>query len=268
MLGDDSGVTGVRVRHVDTGATEDLKVTGAFIAIGHQPNTSIFQGQLEMKDGYIVTKSGLSGMATMTSVPGVFAAGDVQDHVYRQAITSARHHAWPRWMPSAGWRAKASNERQQKSAWPDLEAPEEDLEPSAERAPTLARASAAAAALQAGGRVRQSADDAEALRLQPAVRHPDQARRPRRAQARGRARIGLRRANALGETPTRADAGVSDGGEVIHLLSEGGTAFVRGDAAPDTTRNLRRGQWRAGAELDCTRPARGTGPPRPAVLPG
>ena len=89
VLGDDSGVTGVRVRHVDTGATEDLKVTGAFIAIGHQPNTSIFQGQLEMKDGYIVTKSGLSGMATMTSVPGVFAAGDVQDHVYRQAITSA-----------------------------------------------------------------------------------------------------------------------------------------------------------------------------------
>ena len=69
VLGDDSGVTGVRVRHVDTGATEDLKVTGAFIAIGHQPNTEIFQGQLEMKDGYIVTKSGLSGMATMTSVP-------------------------------------------------------------------------------------------------------------------------------------------------------------------------------------------------------
>ena len=89
VLGDDGGVTGVRVRHVDTGATEDLAVTGAFIAIGHQPNTEIFQGQLEMKDGYIVTKSGLSGMATMTSVPGVFAAGDVQDHVYRQAITSA-----------------------------------------------------------------------------------------------------------------------------------------------------------------------------------
>jgi thioredoxin reductase (NADPH) len=89
VLGDDSGVTGVRVRHVDTGATEDMPVTGAFIAIGHQPNTEIFQGQLEMKDGYIVTKSGLSGLATMTSVPGVFAAGDVQDHVYRQAITSA-----------------------------------------------------------------------------------------------------------------------------------------------------------------------------------
>ena len=89
VLGDDGGVTGVRIRHTDTGATEDLKVTGAFIAIGHQPNTGIFEGQLDMKDGYIITKSGLSGMATMTSVPGVFAAGDVQDHVYRQAITSA-----------------------------------------------------------------------------------------------------------------------------------------------------------------------------------
>lgn len=107
VLGDDSGVTGVRVRHVDTGATEDLKVTGAFIAIGHQPNTEIFQGQLEMKDGYIVTKSGLSGMATMTSVPGVFAAGDVQDHVYRQAITSAGTGCMAaldaqRWLESAG----------------------------------------------------------------------------------------------------------------------------------------------------------------------
>jgi len=89
VLGDDSGVTGVRVRHTETGATEDLEVMGAFIAIGHQPNTGIFEGQLDMKDGYIITRSGLSGMATMTSVPGVFAAGDVQDHVYRQAITSA-----------------------------------------------------------------------------------------------------------------------------------------------------------------------------------
>jgi len=89
VLGNDSGVTGVRVRHTETGATEDLDVTGAFIAIGHQPNTGIFEGHLEMKDGYIITKSGLSGLATMTSVPGVFAAGDVQDHVYRQAITSA-----------------------------------------------------------------------------------------------------------------------------------------------------------------------------------
>ena len=107
VLGDDSGVTGVRVRHVDTGATEDMAVTGAFIAIGHQPNTEIFQGQLEMKDGYIVTKSGLSGMATMTSVPGVFAAGDVQDHVYRQAITSAGTGCMAaldaqRWLESAG----------------------------------------------------------------------------------------------------------------------------------------------------------------------
>lgn len=107
VLGDDSGVTGVRVRHVDTGATEDLKTTGAFIAIGHQPNTGIFEGQLEMKDGYIVTKSGLSGMATMTSVPGVFAAGDVQDHVYRQAITSAGTGCMAaldaqRWLENAG----------------------------------------------------------------------------------------------------------------------------------------------------------------------
>jgi thioredoxin reductase (NADPH) len=89
VLGDDTGVTGVRLRDTQTGATEDLKLQGCFIAIGHQPNTEIFQGQLEMKDGYIVTRSGLAGMATMTSVPGVFAAGDVQDHVYRQAITSA-----------------------------------------------------------------------------------------------------------------------------------------------------------------------------------
>lgn len=89
VLGDQSGVTGVRLKNTQTGATEDLHLQGCFIAIGHRPNTEIFQGQLDMKDGYIVTKSGLSGMATMTSVPGVFAAGDVQDHVYRQAITSA-----------------------------------------------------------------------------------------------------------------------------------------------------------------------------------
>ena len=89
VLGDETGVTGIRVRHTETGATEDIRLQGCFIAIGHQPNTEIFQGQLEMKDGYIVTRSGLAGFATMTSIPGVFAAGDVQDHVYRQAITSA-----------------------------------------------------------------------------------------------------------------------------------------------------------------------------------
>ena len=89
VLGDASGVTGVRLRSTDGRRTEDLALTGCFIAIGHQPNTDIFKGQLDMKDGYIVTRSGLQGMATMTSVPGVFAAGDVQDHVYRQAITSA-----------------------------------------------------------------------------------------------------------------------------------------------------------------------------------
>ncbi|UUX96898.1 thioredoxin-disulfide reductase [Aquabacterium sp. J223] len=89
VLGDPSGVTGVRLRDVNDGSTRELALHGCFIAIGHHPNTDIFQGQLEMKDGYIVTRSGLAGMATMTSVPGVFAAGDVQDHVYRQAITSA-----------------------------------------------------------------------------------------------------------------------------------------------------------------------------------
>ena len=89
VLGDDSGVTGIRLKHVDTGATEQVDLKGCFIAIGHHPNTDIFQGQLTMKDGYIVTRSGLQGMATMTSVDGVFAAGDVQDNIYRQAITSA-----------------------------------------------------------------------------------------------------------------------------------------------------------------------------------
>lgn len=89
VLGDQSGVTGVRLRDTKTGATEEVAVTGAFIAIGHSPNTSIFEGKLDMANGYIVTRGGLNGMATMTSVPGVFAAGDVQDHVYRQAITSA-----------------------------------------------------------------------------------------------------------------------------------------------------------------------------------
>ncbi|HCM0828147.1 thioredoxin-disulfide reductase [Vibrio parahaemolyticus] len=89
VLGDDMAVTGVRIKDVNTGTTEDLEVMGAFIAIGHQPNTQIFEGQLEMKDGYIVVKSGLEGNATQTSIEGVFAAGDVMDHNYRQAITSA-----------------------------------------------------------------------------------------------------------------------------------------------------------------------------------
>jgi thioredoxin reductase (NADPH) len=89
VLGDAKGVNGVRLRSTHGGDTTELAVQGCFIAIGHQPNTDIFKGQLEMKDGYLVTRSGLNGMATMTSVPGIFAAGDVQDHVYRQAITSA-----------------------------------------------------------------------------------------------------------------------------------------------------------------------------------
>ncbi|WP_109125851.1 thioredoxin-disulfide reductase [Dyella sp. C11] len=89
VLGDDSGVTGVRVKDVNTGETRDIAAMGFFVAIGHTPNTGIFDGQLDMHDGYIKIRSGLSGMATMTSVPGVFAAGDVADHVYRQAITSA-----------------------------------------------------------------------------------------------------------------------------------------------------------------------------------
>ncbi|MEZ2721311.1 thioredoxin-disulfide reductase [Paenalcaligenes hominis] len=89
VLGDASGVTGVRLRNNQDNTTEELDVMGVFIAIGHHPNTELFQDQLTMKDGYIITRSGLEGMATMTSVPGVFAAGDVQDTIYRQAITSA-----------------------------------------------------------------------------------------------------------------------------------------------------------------------------------
>jgi thioredoxin reductase (NADPH) len=89
VMGDKSGVTGVRLKSTQDGKTKELPLTGCFIAIGHKPNTDIFAGQLDMKDGYIVTKSGLAGNATATSVPGVFAAGDVQDHVYRQAVTSA-----------------------------------------------------------------------------------------------------------------------------------------------------------------------------------
>jgi thioredoxin reductase (NADPH) len=89
VLGDKSGVTGVRLKSTRDGALTDLALTGCFIAIGHKPNTDIFAGQLDMKNGYIVTRGGFEGNATATSVPGVFAAGDVQDHVYRQAVTSA-----------------------------------------------------------------------------------------------------------------------------------------------------------------------------------
>ncbi len=89
VLGDPSGVNGIRIKHTQDGHTEDIALQGAFIAIGHHPNTDIFQGQLELENGYIVTHGGLKGFATQTSVPGVFAAGDCQDHVYRQAITSA-----------------------------------------------------------------------------------------------------------------------------------------------------------------------------------
>ena len=89
VLGDDSGVTGIRVRSVKAGVATDVDVAGVFIAIGHKPNTDIFAGQLDMKDGYITIRSGTEGNATATSAPGVFAAGDVGDHVYRQAVTSA-----------------------------------------------------------------------------------------------------------------------------------------------------------------------------------
>ena len=89
VLGDDMGVTGVRIKDTQSGKTEDIEVMGAFIAIGHQPNTEIFKGQVDMKDDYIIVQSGLEGNATQTSIPGVFAAGDVMDHNYRQAITSA-----------------------------------------------------------------------------------------------------------------------------------------------------------------------------------
>ncbi|NOH72998.1 thioredoxin-disulfide reductase [Vibrio pectenicida] len=89
IVGDDMGVTGVRIKDTKTNKVDGLDVMGAFIAIGHQPNTGIFEGQLDMKDGYIIVQSGLNGNATQTSIPGIFAAGDVMDHTYRQAITSA-----------------------------------------------------------------------------------------------------------------------------------------------------------------------------------
>jgi thioredoxin reductase (NADPH) len=89
VLGDDSGVTGIRLRNVKTDQTEDIALQGLFVAIGHKPNTDLFAGQLEMRNGYLLVKGGAEGGATTTSTPGVFAAGDVADHVYRQAITSA-----------------------------------------------------------------------------------------------------------------------------------------------------------------------------------
>lgn len=89
VLGDNSGVTGMRIKHVKTNETQDIDVHGVFIAIGHRPNTDIFKGHLEMKDGYLSVQSGTTGNATQTSIEGVYAAGDVMDHVYRQAITSA-----------------------------------------------------------------------------------------------------------------------------------------------------------------------------------
>jgi len=89
VLGDNTGVTGMRVKSMESGATQDLELSGVFIAIGHKPNTELFEGQLDMKDGYLRVRSGSEGNATATSIPGVFAAGDVCDHIYRQAITSA-----------------------------------------------------------------------------------------------------------------------------------------------------------------------------------
>jgi len=101
VLGDKTGVTGMRIKNVVSGATEDLALHGVFIAIGHKPNTDLFVGQLEMENGYIVTQCGRKGNATATSIPGVFAAGDVQDHIYRQAVTSA----------GTGWMAALDAER-------------------------------------------------------------------------------------------------------------------------------------------------------------
>ena len=89
VLGDNTGVTGMRIKNANDGTTKDIDLKGVFIAIGHKPNTDIFAGQLEMEGGYIITQAGRKGNATATSVPGVFAAGDVQDHIYRQAVTSA-----------------------------------------------------------------------------------------------------------------------------------------------------------------------------------
>ncbi|NWG39975.1 MAG: thioredoxin-disulfide reductase [Hydrogenophilaceae bacterium] len=89
VLGNESGVNGMRIKHVETGATQDIALTGIFIAIGHKPNSDLFKDQLELEHGYIVTRGGRAGNATATSIPGVFAAGDIQDHIYKQAVTSA-----------------------------------------------------------------------------------------------------------------------------------------------------------------------------------
>jgi thioredoxin reductase (NADPH) len=89
VLGDDGGVTGMRIKNVLDDSTKMIDLQGVFIAIGHKPNTDIFQGQLKMENGYITTHAGIHGNATATSISGVFAAGDVQDHIYRQAVTSA-----------------------------------------------------------------------------------------------------------------------------------------------------------------------------------
>ena len=264
VLGDDSGVTGVRVRHVDTGATEDLKVTGAFIAIGHQPNTSIFQGQLEMKDGYIVTKSGLSGMATMTSVPGVFAAGDVQDHVYRQAITSAgRLHG------RAGCPALAGGRRPvmkgSKVGLADLKRLKKDLEAERQRA-TLARASAAAARKPAAESA-NPADDAEALRR--SLRSVTPIRRD--------ARVGTSpwpRPRRPCAAPTRWARPRPAPTPACPTAAKSSTCCPKAAPLRARRRRARHGAQPAsrpvarGRRTRPARPARGTGPPRPAVLPG
>lgn len=103
VLGDGTGVTGMRIRSMEDDSTRDIELAGVFIAIGHKPNTSLFEGQLDMDNGYIRIQSGLNGMATQSSIPGVFAAGDVADHVYRQAVTSAGFGCMAAWMLKNSW---------------------------------------------------------------------------------------------------------------------------------------------------------------------